>query len=164
MDESKLLKSDLQKLIASQRQQISVLKNTILGLERQIEDLNTHIDEKQIKITSLTNANMVNNERIENARTEAREALAKEYDAFVNKVKTQTDNLLIEHAHVKEGLIKYDAVVQILRNKTTRQANEIVADTNLLMELVETIRSIYVTDAAPEANEENIPKEVVIDE
>jgi predicted nucleic acid-binding Zn-ribbon protein len=146
MDESKLLKADLQKLVASQRQQISVLKNTILGLERQIEDLQETITNKQVEITSLTNANNINEDYIESVRTSAREELAKEYDAFVNRVKTQTDNLLVEHAHIKEGLIKYDRLVQALRNQVIRQQNDANANTQLLFELVDTVRSVYVTE------------------
>lgn len=152
MDESKLLKADLQKLVASQRQQISVLKNTILGLERQIEDLQETITNKQVEITSLTNANNINEDYIESVRTSAKEELAKEYDAFVNKVKTQTDNLLVEHAHIKEGLIKYDRVVQVLRSQAIRQQNDANANTQLLLELVDTVRSIYVTEVEDDNN------------
>jgi chromosome segregation ATPase len=152
MDESKLLKADLQKLVASQRQQISVLKNTILGLERQIEDLQETITNKQVEITSLTNANNINEDYIESVRTSAREELAKEYDAFVNRVKTQTDNLLVEHAHIKEGLIKYDRLVQALRNQVIRQQNDANANTQLLFELVDTVRSIYVTEVEDDNN------------
>lgn len=152
MDESKLLKADLQKLVASQRQQISVLKNTILGLERQIEDLQETITNKQVEITSLTNANNINEDYIESVRTSAREELAKEYDAFVNRVKTQTDSLLVEHAHIKEGLIKYDRLVQALRNQVIRQQNDANANTQLLFELVDTVRSIYVTEVEDDNN------------
>lgn len=152
MDESKLLKADLQKLVASQRQQISVLKNTILGLERQIEDLQETITNKQVEITSLTNANNINEDYIESVRTSAREELAKEYDAFVNRVKTQTDNLLVEHAHIKEGLIKYDRLVQALRNQVIRQQNDANANTQLLFELVDTVRSVYVTEVEDDNN------------
>ncbi len=146
MDESKLLKADLQKLVASQRQQISVLKNTILGLERQIEDLRETITNKQVEITSLTNANNINEDYIESVRTSAREELAKEYDAFVARVKTQTDSLLVEHAHIKEGLIKYDRIVQALRSQVIRQQNDANANTQLLLELVDTVRSGYVIE------------------
>lgn len=152
MDESKLLKADLQKLVASQQQQISVLKNTILGLERQIEDLQETITNKQVEITSLTNANNINEDYIESVRTSAREELAKEYDAFVNKVKTQTDNLLVEHAHIKEGLIKYDRIVQALRSQVIRQQNDANANTQLLLELVDTVRSVYVTEVEDDNN------------
>jgi chromosome segregation ATPase len=152
MDESKLLKADLQKLVASQRQQISVLKNTILGLERQIEDLQETITNKQVEITSLTNANNINEDYIESVRTSAREELAKEYDAFVNRVKTQTDSLLVEHAHIKEGLIKYDRIVQALRSQVLRQQNDANANTQLLLELVDTVRSIYVTEVEDNNN------------
>lgn len=152
MDESKLLKADLQKLVAAKQQQISVLKNTILGLERQIEDLQETITNKQVEITSLTNANNINEDYIESVRTSAREELAKEYDAFVNKVKTQTDNLLVEHAHIKEGLIKYDRIVQALRSQVIRQQNDANANTQLLLELVDTVRSVYVTEVEDDNN------------
>lgn len=161
MDESKLLKADLQKLVASQRQQISVLRNTILGLERQIEDLQETITNKQVEITSLTNANNINEDYIESVRTSAREELAKEYDAFVNRVKTQTDSLLVEHAHIKEGLIKYDRLVQALRSQVIRQQNDANANTQLLLELVDTVRSIYVTEVE---DDNNTIKEDVVNE
>lgn len=161
MDESKLLKADLQKLVASQRQQISVLRNTILGLERQIEDLQETITNKQVEITSLTNANNINEDYIESVRTSAREELAKEYDAFVNRVKTQTDSLLVEHAHIKEGLIKYDRLVQALRSQVIRQQNDTNANTQLLLELVDTVRSIYVTEVE---DDNNTIKEDVVNE